>query len=544
MKNIFKKTTIPGLIALTLFFSAGCSKEEVDHPPVNTLDPGKVITIQELRSMYAGQPVRINEDLNLFGVITTDERSGNFYRSHYIQDGTAAINIRLDSGINLAVGDSVRLSLKGTTLSAYNNMLQLDSVRYGKNLVTQARGLTVEPKLTTIHQILSGGMQGHLIKLEGVQFTTSELGKTYANAVDQISENRNLEDCSGNRIIVRTSGFANFAGTQVAQGNGSLVAIVSVFGTTWQLLLRGLDEVIMEGERCQTGGNPQGSGTFDDPYNVAYAIAFNSGVGKWVEGYIVGVIETDTNPYEINFEGPWRTNTNLIIADSPNETNLNKCLTVQLTAGTIRDALNLVSNPDHKGKLVKLFGNLELHFLQPGIKAVTGYWLDGSGIIPQVGFFEENFTSSLGSFTAFNILGDQQWGWANYDGGCAVMNGFASGSPHANEDWLVSPAIDLTGRTDVYLQIREAINYITSHNDMKVLVSADYQGGNPTQSGTWTEMTGFNRPQGNSWAFVDSGNISLAAFEGQTIRVAFKYNSTANGAATWEVSKVKVIASE
>jgi hypothetical protein len=123
-------------------------------------------------------------------------------------------------------------------------------------------------------------MQGQLIKLESVQFVQGQLHMTYANAMDQLTQNRDLEDCDGNRIIVRTSGFATLPARQVAQGNGSLVAIVSVFGSTWQLLLRDLNEVDMEGERCQTGGNPQGSGTFEDPYNVAYGISFNSGVGQ------------------------------------------------------------------------------------------------------------------------------------------------------------------------------------------------------------------------------------------------------------------------
>lgn len=538
MKKLMQNTRIAVLLGFIIILAAACQKQEIDHPPLNELNPGKVITIAELRALYTGQPLAFEDTLSVFGVITTDERTGNFYRSHYLQDHTGAINIRLDSGLNLAAGDSVRLSLKGTVLSAYNNMLQLDQVLYGKNLVLQDRGITVEPKLVTITQIIAGGMQGQLIKLENVQFAAGELNKTYANALEQITQNRDLEDCEGNRIIVRTSGFANFAGTQVAQGNGSLVAIVSVFGTTWQLLLRNLDEVIMEAERCQTGGNPQGSGTFEDPYNVAYGISFNSGVGKWVEGYIVGVMETDTDPFEANFTGPWRTNSNFIIADGPDETNLNKCMMVQLPAGAIREALNLVSNPSNKGKLVKVLGNLESYFSQPGIRTLSGYWLDGSGIIPQVSFFEESFTSSLGVFTAFSIVGDQQWRWANFDGGCAVMSGYANNTNHANEDWLVSPAINLSERNNVQLQIREAINYITSYNDMKVLVSSDYQGGDPTQSGTWTELTGFTRPPGNSWTFFDSGNIDLSAYDGQTIRVAFKYLSTTSGGATWEVSKV------
>lgn len=538
MKLNIRNISIRLLLALLVVFVAACQKDDVDHPPYNELDSGSIITIQQLRAMYSGQPVRFSENFSVFGVITTDERTGNFYRSHYIQDETGAINIRLDSGVTLAVGDSVRLSMKGTILSAYNNMLQVDSVLYGKNLITQERGINVAPKVVTISQITAGGMQGQLIKLENVQFVQGQLGMTYADPLNQLTMNRDLEDCDGNRIIVRTSGFATFAGSQVAQGNGSLVAIVSVFGSTWQLLLRDLNEVIMEGERCQTGGNPEGSGTFEDPYNVAYGISFNSGVGKWVEGYIVGVMETDTDPFEANFTGPWRTNSNIIIADDPNETNLNKCMMVQLPIGNIREALNLVSKPGNKGKIVKVQGNLEAYFGQPGIRTLTGYWLDGSGIVPQVSFFEENFSTGLGTFTAFNIVGEQAWGHATFDGGCAIMSGYANNTNYANEDWLVSPALNLSGRNNVQLQIREAINFITSHNDLKVMVSGDYQGGDPTQNGTWTEMTGFNRPQGNSWTFVDSGNISLSAFEGQTIRVALKYTSTTSGAATWEVSKV------
>lgn len=527
------------MVLLILAFS-GCQKDDVDHPPLNEIDQDKIITIQELRAMYTGQPVSFQEDYNVYGVITTDERSGNFYRSHYIQDQTGAINIRLDSGVTLAVGDSVRLSLKGTYLSAYNNMLQVDSVIYGKNLITQDRGLVVEPLLVTIPQILSGGLQGQLIKLEDVQFAPGALNLTYANALDQITENRDLEDCNGNRIIVRTSGFATFAGTQVAQGNGSLIAIVSVFGSTWQLLIREVEEVVMEGERCQTGGNPEGSGTFDDPYNVASGIAVNSGVNKWVEGYIVGVMETDVDPFTANFEGSWRTNSNMIISDNPDETNLNNCLIVQLPIGPIREALNLATNPGNKGKLVKVLGNLEPYFSQAGIKSLTGYWMDGDGIVPVVSFFEESFASGLGSFTAYNITGAQEWGHDIYDGGCAVMSGYANNTNNENEDWLVSPAIDLTGKVNVQLQIREAINYLTSYDDLKVLVSNDYSGGNPTESGTWTELSGFSRPPGNTWTFQDSGNIDMSDYDGQTIRVALKFNSSTTGSSTWEVSKVSL----
>ncbi len=539
MKSFIRSAKI--IAALSVVLLASCAKE-LDSPVANILDSEKRLTIAQLRQLYQSSAIVFTGDEHFFGVITTDERSGNFYRSHYIQDHTGAINIRVDNGIGFLEGDSVRVSLKGATLNAFNNMLQIADLIFGKNVVRQSRGKSPEPVLTTIAQIRQGNMQGQLIKLEGVQFLPAELTRTYADPVNQTTQNREITDCNGDRIIVRTSGFANFAGTTVAQGNGSLAAIVSVFGTTWQLLLRNLEEVNMVGPRCTPEGTPLGTGSFADPFNVARAITSNTGNNVWVKGHIVGVMETDVNPFVANFSGPsWRTNSNLIIADKANETNINKCLIVQLMAGDIRNVLNLVNNPANKGKEVRVRGNLSTYFGAPGMRETSGYWMDGAGIIPQVTFFEQAFASSLGNFTAFNILGLQEWRHATFDGGCASMSGF-SGSALANEDWLVSPAINLAGKVNVKLRLREAINFLTNYNHLQVLISNNYTGGNPTENGTWTTLTFTGRPPGSNWVFVDLPEINLSAYDGQTISIAFRYLSTTAGAATWQISRVLLMA--
>jgi len=130
------------------------------------------------------------------------------------------------------------------------------------------------------------------------------------------------------------------------------------------------------------GGGGTGSGSFEDPFDVVRAINDNTGNGVWVEGYIVGVYETDVSPFAPNYSAPFRTISNLLIAPSADVTTIANCLTVQLPVGAVRTALNLVSNPGNKGKSVKIYGNLELYFSQPGLKNATGYWMDGTGIIP------------------------------------------------------------------------------------------------------------------------------------------------------------------
>ena len=91
---------------------------------------------------------------------------------------------------------------------------------------------------------------------------------------------------------------------------------------------------------------------------------------------------------------------------------------------------------------------------------------------------------------------------------------------------------------------REAMNFATNINDeAKVFVSTNYAGSGDPNEADWTQLTGFTRSAGNSWTFVDTGEINLSAYDGQTIYVAFKYTSTTAVAGTWEISRMLLTAS-
>ncbi len=532
---------LPLLLLLVL---TACEKDP-DQPPANM--PDDVMTLSELRDMYNGQPIHFDDDISIYATVTMDESSGNIYREAYVQDATAAINLQMDFAGEVSEDDSVRISLKGSTLSTFENMLQLDSVLYGDNYIRLGEGTPVTPQVVDIEEILDGGYQAELVKLEGVQFVATELGNTFADAENQFSENRTLQDCDNNQIIVRTSGYADFAGEELPTGNGTLIGIVSRFRNDWQLLIRRMEEADMEGERCETDA-PEGEGTFEDPYNVAYAIANNTGNNMWVEGTIVGVMETDVDPFTASFEPPFDTPTNLIIADDPDETSLSNVLIVQLPFGDIRDDLNLVDNQELHGVTTKLLGDLEFYFGQPGMLNTAGYWIDGDGIVPTVGFWEATFSNEadgIDPFTDHNLSGDQSWERQDWDNGSAVMSGFANNQANENENWMVSPAIDLADRSGVSLEIREAINYITSYDDLQLLIASDYEeGSDPSESGDWIHFDGFNRPPGDNWNFMYSGQIDISQFDGESVHIAFRYTSSDTGAATWQISEVNLYEEE
>lgn len=245
-----------GLIILTLVTGIiinGCNKE-FDAPPEQTIAVGSLKTIADLKDMYVGSSISFSNDETVYAVVTADETSGNIYKNAYIQDGTGAIILRLMASGGLYEGDSIRINLNGTVLSEYNGQMQLDSVDVDNNIVKLATGVVVTPLSITVADLADDTYESYLIRLDGVQFMSSEIGQTYADAVGLYSENRMLEDCFGNSVIVRSSGYANFAGDVVDPDNGSFIGVVGQFNADIQLYIRDITEVNFTGTRCTGGG--------------------------------------------------------------------------------------------------------------------------------------------------------------------------------------------------------------------------------------------------------------------------------------------------
>ena len=115
-------------------------------------------------------------------------------------------------------------------------------------------------------------------------------------------------------------------------------------------------------------------------YTVAEALAaFVAGKAKpaIVKGYIVGTVNGQVYTEGCVFSGTAESTTNILLADTPDETDYNNCIPVQLPSGSVRNALNLVDNPGNYQKLVTLTGSLEKYFGVAGLKSVSKYVIDG-----------------------------------------------------------------------------------------------------------------------------------------------------------------------
>lgn len=239
------------IVAGMLVISFAC-KKKYDEPPQQVIPDGNPTTISALKTLYSniGHDTVFTDDLNLYCTVIADETSGNLYKESYVRDGTGAIHLNLLYSGGLYVGDSIRINLKGAKLTTYQGIVQLDSINVDKMVAKQKSGLNPSPVSLSSITIINDSYLSQLIKLNNVEFICADKNQLFADAINQQSVNRTIKDCNGNQIIVRTSGYANFANQKTPTGNGSIVAIVGKYGGAYQLYIRNYNEVQMNGTGC------------------------------------------------------------------------------------------------------------------------------------------------------------------------------------------------------------------------------------------------------------------------------------------------------
>ncbi|MDR1592702.1 MAG: DUF6359 domain-containing protein [Prevotellaceae bacterium] len=313
-----------------------------------------------------------------------------------------------------------------------------------------------------------------------------------------------------------------------------------------------------------------GDGTKESPYNVAQTIGFyTAGTeadkdGVWVKGYIVGGIiydpaTPDSTDYQTtSIDGPEDVvfgtdvrNTAVLIADSQDETDYTNCVAVNLPSGNIRNIVNLRSNTGNLKKMLAVKGNLARYFAVPGVRDLTDFDLEGyvAPTTPDVPVYASKFleeslgdATSFDKFTAVSVSGAEVWN-LNSSYVCTQISGFTGGASHQNEDWLISPAIDLSGQTDVIMSFEHArgpapsITVGIAEGWYKVYATANYT---DVANSTWVEVPNVYHGTG-AWAFVNTGALNIPASAiSATTRVAFKYLCSDQASATWEMKNLVV----
>lgn len=159
--------------------------------------------------------------------------------------------------------------------------------------------------------------------------------------------------------------------------------------------------------------------------------------------------------------------------------------------------------------------------------------------------FAETFMTNITNFKAVSVTGAQLWFWSSYKGeGFAKFSGYSNGNQN-NEDWLISPPIDLTKRATAFLLFDNTHKYGTVYTkEMTLWVSDSWDGTSTPDTLSWVKKD-FIRSTTNDYVFVSSGPVTLTEYARKTnVRFAFRYlSNTVESCPTWEIKNIRVLES-
>lgn len=579
---------ILGIGAVALAAGMWSCQADMDNPglqvPEATIKPNT--TILELKDKFENQTVLLGnkEDGSpyiIHGRVVSSDASGNIYQNLVIQDETAALTFSIRQGsmyTSYRLGQDVVVDMTGLYLGyyrglqqvgapgdPYNGQPQLGFMAYDYWLAHAQKNGVPDPttQVVTLDQSWPADnmyavaltlpiantdltrKQSQLVELRNVHFPEADGQTKYGIYQETVS--RYLKNEEGDSIAVRISGYSNFYNDVLPEGTGKVRGILGYYGDSWQLTIRDKNDV-----QISTKGSEK------DPYSVTEALeADNFGNRGWTEGYIVGSVKAGENAESSAnciFGANAEMDNNLLIAVSADETDVAKCLTVELPQGSLlRRYGNLVDNPGVYKKKLTIKGEIGMYLAHTGIVDNTGavgtFQIEGVEIKVPTGDFKEVFKSLETNSTQADVTRDWTfeniilgsglsyvWSWKVYNGS-GYLNGSAfAGSAKEALSYAVSPVIDLTEMLEAKASFRHAAKFQTSLRELCGFAVRE------AGSTAWTEFPIPVWPEAGSWKFVGSGDIDISAFAGKKIQIAFKYGSSAQGADTWEINDATVMA--
>jgi hypothetical protein len=277
--------------------------------------------------------------------------------------------------------------------------------------------------------------------------------------------------------------------------------------------------------------NPS-SGSADVPYNIVPSLTFDKPVVKG--NGVITVFENGVSILSINVNS-----SEVVIKDNSTvvlNTTLagGKTYSLQIDAGAFKDAYG----NNFAGLSSTAWTFSTYNYSVPVTLPVSFDFQNctGNGLLPN-GFTQYSVTGNIvWDCTPFGRDPNAPSG-SNPFPNAVQMNGFADGTNVPNGDWLISPALDLTGTTYPLLSFwsRTAFN----GQPLQLKVSTDYVSGDPRLA-TWTDINGkFPALASNIW--TESSNINLAAFKQPNVHFAFVYTSSNEEGARWTLDDIALI---
>lgn len=293
-----------------------------------------------------------------------------------------------------------------------------------------------------------------------------------------------------------------------------------------------------------SAGEPKGTGTAADPFNIAGIIKYiENGGSADQEVYTKGkVVSVKAGSFDASFGS-------LKYYISDDGTTANQFYVYNGYAGPNRtkfsgeDALKPGDEVVICGKAKNYNGTNE-YDTGNYLVSLNGKPTSGSTTpdTPADGYINETFSKSFGSFTAKTIKGTA-WVIDSYGYAKATGYDFTSKTTTPSESYIVSKAIDLSASKGATLEFSYILRYVTRDGAAvegvknQVLITDNYTGDPATTK--WTDITGTMK-EGVDWKTWETYKHDLSAFKGKKNVVIALHYACAASSGTWEVKNLSV----
>jgi hypothetical protein len=483
------------------------------------VDVIQVANLAELRDAFSGK----DDYYQVTGeVILTFQQ--DFRNQKYIQDATAAILIDDDPGVitsDYEIGDGIT-GMVGA-LTEFGNMLQFNPAQNPG--APSSTGNEIEPAEITISEMTTNfeDYEAQLVRIMDATF--ADAGSAFENGtVYQISD-----DSKASGEFRTTFYNVDYIGTIIPSGEGNIVGLLNSREDGDYITSRSMADLEwFFGEPSEYPADFTATAQGQD-IKLTWADATGEVLPS---GYLI--LASDEDSFIFPADGT-------PVANDPD-----------LSDGTA--AMNVVYGSEQY-IFADLPADMTYYFMifpYTGSGQSIDFKTDGDPpaadaityVAQEVDILFTTFDNSWEEWTIVSVVGDQEWSRDNTFGidntPCALMTGYANSTSNENEDWLISPQLDLSDFENEKLEFFSATGYTGPALELKV--STDYNGsGNPNDF-TWTDLSDqVSWPTGSTFfVWTNSGTIDISGFGNGNLYIAFVYFSTEENSSTWEIDDVRV----
>jgi len=262
------------LLVLVLMIMCTCTEDqEFSVPEISCIPPVLKVnaTIAEVKSIYKGAVTQIKEELIIEGYVISSDEKGNFYRTLHFQNSpeNPTDGLQLDIDIQnlhttFPIGSKIFINTKGLYIDNYNGVLKIGGLypqsnggvavgRLSSALAKKALFVSCDTPVDVIPTLvkiedLNDEMINTLIVFDKVEIAPNSYCLPFA--LPDKNTSVLVQDCSGNTIILRNSGYADFQAELLPVGSGKLQAVLGKYNNDFQLTIRDSDDLKLDNVRC------------------------------------------------------------------------------------------------------------------------------------------------------------------------------------------------------------------------------------------------------------------------------------------------------